>query len=204
MSNSQMVAWDREYHRRGRLWRGEQKDADIISPYLSKGPILDSGCGNGKGSPDGGNVVALDFSRNALRLHPSEMKVLGDMRALPFKDSVFSSVLFIHSLGHLSAEHRLSALAEGSRVLREGGIMAVRVFSRSDFRYGKGKEVEEGTFMRGNGIITHYFNKEELLPAENMKIERFEKINYNINIHSEKYLREEFIIIFKKLKSQNS
>jgi len=199
-----MVTWDREYHRKGKLWRGESRDVGIITPFLSSGPILDSGCGNGKYSPPGDNIISLDFSRNALILHPSKLKVLGDMRYLPFRDAVFSSVLFMHSLDHLVAEERRAALNEGLRVLKPEGIMAVRVFSRSDFRYGKGKEVEEGTFIRGNGIITHYFKLEELESLSGMKIERFDKINYYINILNKKYMREEFIIIFKKYKSSNS
>ncbi|MEM0128165.1 MAG: class I SAM-dependent methyltransferase [Thermoplasmatales archaeon] len=201
---SQIKAWNREYRLRGRLWRGERRDRNIVEPYLSGSLILDDGCGDGKGSPKKSGVVSIDFSIHALRLNPSNLKIVGDMTSLPFRNSTFDVVLLTHSIDHLMEEGRRTALSEASRVLIPGGFMIIRVFSRLDFRFSKGKEVEEGTFVRGNGILTHYFNPDEIAPSLGMTFEKREKIDYYINIQGHKYLREEYIIIFKKLKSENS
>ncbi|MEL9914649.1 MAG: class I SAM-dependent methyltransferase [Thermoplasmatales archaeon] len=204
MLDGQMRAWNREYRLRGRLWRGEQRDIGYIEPYLQGNLILDDGSGDGKSTPKIGRVVSLDFSFHALLLNPSDIKILGEMSRLPFKDSSFSTVLLIHSLDHLLADERDSALNEAKRVLVPGGFMIVRVFSRCDFRFGKGNEVEDGTFLRGNGIVTHYFTEGEIVSPGGMEEVKREEINYHINIHGHAYLRQEYIIIFKKLKSESS
>jgi hypothetical protein len=59
-------------------------------------------------------------------------------------------------------DDRFSIARELSRVLRPGGHALVEVFGRQDIRYGEGEEVEEATFLRGNGIITHYFRQGEV------------------------------------------
>ena len=45
------------------------------------------------------------------------------------------------------------------RVLRPGGEVRFKAFSRADMRFGKGEEVEPGTFIRGAGVLTHYFSR---------------------------------------------
>ena len=121
-----------------------------------------NGCGTGKGTPVIENLIGLDFSVFALSLYRGKIKVLGDMVQLPFKSNSFSNILFIHSLDHLSAEERSQALEEAGRVLNEDGRVIIRVFSRLDFRYGKGQETEEATFLRGNRIQTHYFQMSKI------------------------------------------
>lgn len=203
MALDQKRAWNREYRTRGRLWRGESKERDTLTEALIQGRILDNGCGNGKGTPSGRDVVGLDFSYHALSLYRIAPKVLGDMTNLPFKSEIFSNVLFIHSLDHLSFEQRIVALNEAWRVLEDEGKVIVRVFSRSDFRYGKGKEIEDGTYIRGNGLFTHYFRKKELETHPLFKVAKILNINYFVNIQNTQYKRREFIIILVKCKSGN-
>ena len=38
----------------------------------------------------------------------------------------------------------------------------MRTFSVRDMRFGKGAEVERHTYRRGNGILYHYFEADEL------------------------------------------
>ncbi|MGC8561721.1 MAG: class I SAM-dependent methyltransferase [Thermoplasmata archaeon] len=203
MGQDQKKSWNREYRLKGKLWRGELKEKGILSESLLPGLTLDNGCGNGKGTPPADEVIGLDFSIFALSLYGSNSKVLGDMVNLPFKDGSFSNVLFIHSLDHLSKEDRLLALREAGRVLKDGGRVVARVFSREDFRYGKGKEIEEGTFLRGNRIQTHYFDKEEFSIGQVFKVINLIEINYKINIQKNIFKRQEFIIILTKSKSEN-
>ncbi|MCL6003085.1 MAG: class I SAM-dependent methyltransferase [Thermoplasmatales archaeon] len=203
MRQEQRKSWNREYRLRGKLWRGELKEKDIFEENLVPGMVLDNGCGNGKGTPKIPNVIGMDFSIFALSLYGSNTKVLGDMVHLPFKDSTFSNILFIHSLDHLNRDERDSALQEAGRVLKEDGIVIARVFSRMDFRYRKGHEIEEGTFLRGNRIQTHYFEKEEFSGSSVFKVSKTYDINYTVNIQNKKYNRREFIIILTKSKSGN-
>ncbi|MEM0133898.1 MAG: class I SAM-dependent methyltransferase [Thermoplasmatales archaeon] len=203
MKQDQKKSWNREYRLKGKLWRGELKEKNILRNSLLRGTTLDNGCGNGKGTPQVDGVVGLDFSIFALALYNSGSKVLGDMANLPFKNGTFSNVLFIHSLDHLSKEERSIALKEAWRVLKEDGRVVVRVFSKRDFRYGKGEEIEEGTFLRGNKIQTHYFDKDEFSSASIFKVYDTIDINYDINIQNNRFKRREFIIILIKSNSEN-
>jgi SAM-dependent methyltransferase len=198
MSQDQRKSWNREYRLRGKIWRGELKEKEIFDEILLPGLTLDNGCGNGKGTPFIKNSIGLDFSIFALSLYVGESKVLGDMLALPFKDRTFSNVLFIHSLDHLNSQERVKAIEEAGRVLKADGKVVVRVFSITDFRYGKGLEIEPRTFLRGNRISTHYFEKEEFSDLPLFKVSKIYNINYNINIRNKIYNREEFIIILIK------
>ena len=50
-----------------------------------------------------------------------------------------------------------------ARVLKPQGRLFFRCFSRSDLRARKLEgQVEEATMMRGNGILYHYFNVDEV------------------------------------------
>lgn len=154
--------------------------------------ILETGCGNGKtlkalnaylkSSKREARVVGLDISFEATRLASgmgSEMRmgvgesnpwnqdesvsfVVGDISILPFKDNSFDCVFCSHVLGHLTRDARVRATAELFRVLKTGGLLYFKAFSCSDFRFGKGTEVEPRTFLRGDGMMTHYFDMDEV------------------------------------------
>jgi SAM-dependent methyltransferase len=200
----QQIYWNLEYKHRGKLWRGASKERGLVESAMEKGLTLDNGCGNGKESPRGDGTVGVDFSIFALRSYPNRNKVLANMASLPFRDESFENVLFFHSLDHLVETQREMAIAEGARVLKNGGKMFIKVFSRNDFRSNKGNQIEEGTFLRGNNIITHYFAENEFRDIVGLKVVNFIKINYHINIKNVKKGREEYIIILIKCKSENS
>jgi ubiquinone/menaquinone biosynthesis C-methylase UbiE len=141
--------------------------------------VLELGIGNGKGLTvlsDRAEPIGLDFSRQALlscrRWHSLPL-VQGDATSLPFRDGCFQFVAASHLLGHLTQQDRLKAAQEMVRVLVDGGGAYINVFGELDMRYGKGHEVEERTYERGNGIIYHYFldgEVEALFPK--LKVER--------------------------------
>jgi SAM-dependent methyltransferase len=87
--------------------------------------------------------------------------VLSDARALPFCPGSFDAVFACHLLSHLSGGDRRICARELSRVLAAGGRLFFCDFSRGDFRYGTGTPTEPDTFVRGNGIRTHYFTPGE-------------------------------------------
>ena len=163
--------WDEDYQRRGRLWGGSASFSPRIFP-LSR--ILELGCGNGKNVSSlisaGCSVTAIDSSSHAATLcrntctDPDHaMIVIADGRATPFRDESFDVVIASHITGHLSLSGRSHLAGEVLRLLRSGGTMYFRDFSTADFRYGRGREIEPGTFTRKNGIATHYFTDNEVM-----------------------------------------
>ncbi len=194
----QRTYWDKEYKFRGRLWRGGSRETEIITSLMVGGLSLDNGCGNGKDTPKVENIIGSDFSRNALRLYPLETKVQSDMRHLPFKDEIFSNVLFLHSLDHLLESDRLIAMREAKRVLRRDGNILIKAFTVRDFRFGKGILVEKDTFRRGNGIVTHYFTTDYFNQLDFLRVKKLNLINYNIIINKKNLPREEVIILLQK------
>jgi SAM-dependent methyltransferase len=109
-------------------------------------------------------LVGVDIARSSLvRLAVDAPGILvqADAARLPFRDAAFDVVLCRHVLGHLVEDDRKAAAKEILRVLRKNGKAHFEVFSTDDARFGKGRKVEPRTFLRGDGIIHHYFEDEE-------------------------------------------
>lgn len=107
--------------------------------------VLDLGCGGGRHAFEvyrrGADVVALDTDHGELRqvgalAHAMREEgqapraagaaaVGGDATTMPFGDDVFDRVIAAEVLEHVPADQR--ALAEITRVLRPGGLVAVTV-----------------------------------------------------------------------------
>jgi SAM-dependent methyltransferase len=170
-----LLAWNREYREKGRIWRG----APPKLPHLPPGSrVLELGCGNGKTLAAmlrrPWRVAALDLSPLAVRLGeeiaaslqdvPSKVDLLvADASFLPFRDSTFDAVFAFHVIGHLRENDRLLAAREAAQVLKAGGSLFFIEFGVEDMRTGKGKEVEAQTFRRGGGVLTYYFSEGEVL-----------------------------------------
>ncbi|MGQ9582535.1 MAG: class I SAM-dependent methyltransferase [Thermoplasmatota archaeon] len=166
------LAWDALYERRALPWGG----AVALPEVRARGRVLELGCGGGRlliplsrelarRGEEGPIVVGLDFSiraLEALRARAPGALVCGDALRLPFRDGSFGLVLCRHLLEHMSEEGRRAAARELLRVLAAGGWGYVTVFSVRDARFGRGAEAERGTFLRGDGILHHYFDAGEL------------------------------------------
>ncbi len=165
-------AWERLYSKRG-LQYGGSGELGLLAPLLKPGMLaLDAGCGDGKTTEilaRSCEAVGCDFSREALKglrdQRDPEMKVnlvQCNLLHLPFEPEKFDAITCVHALSHLRLKDREAAAAGLARALRPGGHLFVEVFGRGDIRYGEGEEVEAGSFLRGNGIMTHYFQEEEV------------------------------------------
>ncbi len=165
-------AWDDLYAKRGIQFGGAGDLKPLLERLRPGMKVLEVGCGEGKSLEILARfyeVVGCDFSREALsRLagrvdHASDVNLVeSDMRSLPFVDEKFDAVASVHSLSHMFADARQTAAHEMRRVLRPGGVVFVEAFDLDDLRYGSGSEVEENTFLGGNGIVTHYFGEGEV------------------------------------------
>lgn len=124
---------------RSHTWRTAENSAAYLLPSLRPGlDLLDVGCGPGTITVDlarrvaPGRVIGLDRAPDVLaqaRAHATEESTsvdlsVGDVYQLPFPDRSFDVVHAHQVLQHLSDPVR--ALIEMRRVLRPGGIVAVR------------------------------------------------------------------------------
>jgi len=165
-------AWQRLYSKHG-LQYGGSGDIGQLEGYLRPGmTVLDAGCGEGKTTEILARkceVVGCDFSREALlslRTQRDRDRLVNlvecELGFIAFEPEKFDAIVCIHTLSHMLSHDRLKASSELRRVLRPGGFLMVEGFGKNDIRYGDGQEVEPSSFLRGNGILTHYFDEGEI------------------------------------------
>ena len=101
-------------------WQRHVAAYELCAQFLGPGKALDLGCGIGHSyavlAPR--PTVGVDIDPAALAGQDRETHV-ADMRALPFPDASFSSVLAVHSIEHVPDPERV--LDEVARVLEPGG-----------------------------------------------------------------------------------
>ncbi len=203
------AAWERAYAKKRIQWRGTTN----FDPQLPRGArVLEVGCGNGKNvsalADRGFKLYAVDYSPQAISLCkelPSfkksgvKFKVM-DARKLEFREGFFDAVVCFHVLGNMLAADRRKAAAEASRVLKSGGKLFFKEFGAGDFRFGKGLRVEEDSFKRRTGIVTHYFSGrkevEELFPG--LTLEEFDSERWRVHYDGKALPREEVRAVFIK------
>lgn len=204
--DSYQNAWETDYKNRGPLWGGGLPSLPDL-PEGSK--VLELGCGNGKTLSSmlryPWTITALDFSAGAVRLgrvvaHERADFLVADACLLPFVDRAFDAVFAFHVVGHVLHSDREMMASEVTRVLKHGGKIFFRDFGVGDVRAGKGEEVEPGTFMRSQGVITHYFTEDE---AENlfslMKPVTILTHKWAMRVRGKYLLRAEVEAVFQKV-----
>ncbi len=207
MQHGDRDTWDKDYSARGHVWGGS---VHALPSLPASARVLELGCGNGKTLAGmlqrGWDVVATDFSlpaavlsRNAVPGTASCEVVLSDVRFSPFRSGSFDAVFVYHVLGHLTAADRIMCAREIGRVLRSRGRIFFCAFSEKDFRFGKGTLTEPGTFVRGNGIRTHYFTTDEVLdlfaPYDQ---ESVDTRSWPLRVRGKDYIRSEIQAVFVK------
>jgi len=113
-------------------WQRHVAAYELCARFLPPGRVLDLGCGVGHSyhllSPR--ESVGVDLDANALQGQDRETHV-ADMRALPFADGTFASVLAVQSIEHVPDASR--AVAEAHRVLQAGGAAVIVTPNRLTF-----------------------------------------------------------------------
>lgn len=196
-------AWDRDYASRGRVWGGGVKDLPQL-PVRSR--VLELGCGDGKtlaAMPCGWEKVALDVSPQALRLArragTDASFILADASSLPLANERFDAVFAFHVAGHLLAEPRAALAREALRVLKPGRRLFFRDFASDDMRAGLGEMVEPGTYLRKNGIITHFFREDEAEGLfSGLMPEAVATHRWRLRVRGEEMQRAEVQAVFRK------
>lgn len=144
--------------------------------------FLDLGCGVGRNliylGKGGFDVVGVDISRSALKKTKAWLKIEGllnvavlraSMIKLPFVTKSFHAVISVSVIHHALKRDIKRAVEEVHTVLKDEGLFLVNLLSSTDFRYGSGEKLEEGTFLvlekfeeKQFREIHHFFSKEEI------------------------------------------
>lgn len=117
--------------------RDDRDHARLLDRFLrdlSRGRVLDAGCGAGRPVlnriADDRPVVGMDFSdeqvARASDVAPGRV-VQGDMTALPFADDAFCGITAFYSVIHVPFEEQRTVYDEFRRVLEPGGELLVTV-----------------------------------------------------------------------------
>ena len=137
-------AFQSDYKKRGARWAG----AVSIPPLPKDALVLETGCGNGKTlSAFSCRAVGVDISLEAVRLAGAKNAVAGDVRALPFSDSVFDAVFCWHVLGHLMEADRIKAVSELFRVTKPSGSVYFKAFLHLISGSGKALKLSRILFL---------------------------------------------------------
>lgn len=175
-----LKAWNNEYKFKKNVWRTRYSGLFPKGTFTGK-KVLELGVGNGKTLikillQNPASVKAIDFSLAALHIckekfakHENTEFIEARLEELPFADSEFDVVVCFHSMAHIPQSDREKAASEIKRVLKGNGTLLFEDFAVGDMRFGKGKETEKNTFIRGNGITTHYFTTSEVKELFGMK-----------------------------------
>ncbi|HEX7042742.1 MAG TPA: class I SAM-dependent methyltransferase [Patescibacteria group bacterium] len=140
---------------------------DEFAKLLPKGgKVLDAGCGSGRDTDAfremGFDTTGLDVSdgliHEAKKNYPKSKFLVGDMRALPFKESDFDGLWAQASLLHFENRGDVAtSLKEFNRVLKENGVLFISVKLQTKDKTGMeyDKRFEEPRFFQ-------YFTEKEM------------------------------------------
>jgi SAM-dependent methyltransferase len=113
-------------------WQRHAAAYALCEPFLGPGRVLDMGCGTGHSyhrlAPR--ETVGVDIDPEILEGQERET-VVADIRALPFGDASFASVIASHSVEHVPDPERV--VAEAARVLEPEGVAAFVTPNRLTF-----------------------------------------------------------------------
>lgn len=203
-----MPDWNTLFTSKENRWENIHEEVAILaeSGRLPKNAaILDLGCGAGRHMEYLGKrhyrMFGLDIAPNGLaatrekltkRRQPVRL-ALADMSApLPFAAATFDCVVSIHVIFHNPRQVVAATIAEMSRVTKPGGLLLVTFNSTLSSRFGKGVELEEGTWIPNTGVdegIPHHFSTLQdvvdlMTPFEVTSIQLDEKIvNQSVSAH---------------------
>jgi ubiquinone/menaquinone biosynthesis C-methylase UbiE len=176
-----LTEWDRILPEKA--YSPEEPDKTVVDfagslRRSNKMRVLDLACGGGRHavymSEKGVEVTAVDISWAGLemtrgRLNSEDLTaglVRSVMNTLPFDDSVFDAVICTRAIHHQRLKAIQETVFEMRRVLRKDGMVLIDFLSKRTHSYGKGVEIENGTFIETEGhekgLMHHFTDEDEL------------------------------------------
>lgn len=177
---SQKQHWEKLYEKKNRYGRGPREFSNTALEWMKKTngkKVLDLCSGEGRDAiffaKNGYDVTCLDFSEKAINsckedcieenVSDSVHAIVCDVsKSLKFEDKIFDVVYAHLALHYFNDETTSNVFNEIKRVLKNGGILIIRVKSIKDPVYGLGEKIEEDMY-KFQGHIRHFFSKEYLL-----------------------------------------
>ena len=172
-----MPEWNELFKERRNRWVNPYED---VTSFFKKIPsqdhplVLDLGSGTGRHlrylEKLSFRPVGMDISGNGLLISQKSLQknwypfrlVQADMSdSLPFADECFDYIISIHVIFHNPRKAVENTLKEIYRVLKPNGEAIVTFNSVYSYRFGKGIEIEPGTWIPDIGAdegIPHHFS----------------------------------------------
>jgi ubiquinone/menaquinone biosynthesis C-methylase UbiE len=203
---AQRDAWNTRYRVKGRQWGNAPTDSIVPDDC---GFVLELGIGDGKNlrcrSCSGTTYLGIDFSTEALRICRRDPAlsgielILADGCFLPVREGMISHIFAHHILGHLPDYLVDTFMDEMYRVLSPGGRLFLTVFAKGDMRDNTGYQVENSTFLRGDGIITRYYSEEMIhIMGRRFHFRDISRAEWPMRIRGKLYLRAELSAVLLK------
>jgi ubiquinone/menaquinone biosynthesis C-methylase UbiE len=149
----------------------------VLDPIVTKGATaLEAGCGTGYLSKSleqryDWRMTPLDLGREGLeyaRGYDLTRLVQGDVRALPLAAASFDALVSMEVIVHLPLGEEAQSLSEFARVLKPGGLLALRVAALDALRSRHSEFVQE----------RQRFTRKRLLQAMNQAGFEVQRITY--------------------------
>ena len=166
--------WDARFGSEGRIWgdapsRTAEQALEIFRRYRVQS-VLVPGAGYGRNtrlfSGAGLRVTGVEVSGVAYEMattfDPATTFHQASALDLSFLDETFDAVYGFNILHLFRREERLTFIAQCREHVRPGGLLYFTVFSEREPSFGKGAEVEPGTFESKPGRPVHYFTGHDL------------------------------------------
>ncbi|MFA5309253.1 MAG: class I SAM-dependent methyltransferase [Dehalococcoidales bacterium] len=166
--------WDKRYSAEGKIWGDAPSGTAVTALELFRqnkvNKVLVPGSGYGRNTrlfaASGFKVTGVEISFEACRLATTfdprtrifNLSAL-DMTAIKDK---FDGLYGFNVLHLFRAGDRQSFVRQCAARMKKNGIMFFTVFSEREPSYGKGAEVEPGTFESKPGRPVHYFTENDL------------------------------------------
>lgn len=217
MNQSRIEYWNKRFRNEPHIWSDNPSISVIYAAKIFKEnnlkTILVPGCSYGRNSiyllKEGLIVTAFDFSPIALKIANEIVADLDDIHVKYYEgdalreedyDGIYDGIYASNLLHLFLKSDREKLITNFERVLREGGIMALNVFSPEDSSYGEGELVEENTYYSNDGHLSHFFTEEELVSClTNFRLITVNKIR-EFESHGEKgdHFHNFLFVAFKK------
>lgn len=157
-------------------WNKEYRDSEQASESVKEfskhlkpnSKILELGCGPGEDAAylaKQHSVIAIDYTKSAIQQNQEKFRGIKNLqfiqhdssKPLPFKDETFDGIYARLSLHYFTDEVTRAIFAEVHRVLKPKGLFYFVCKSSSDKLFGKGRVIDNDTFVDDNGHLRHFF-----------------------------------------------
>lgn len=167
--------WESSFREKQEMWGMEPADCVIDTLELFKKheihKILIPGFGYGRNAgiftDNGFDVTGIEISETAIDLakkhYGDKIRVYhGSVSDMPFDRELYDGI-FCYALIHLlPAKERIKLIHDCYHQLKPNGIMVFTAISKTDNRYGEGKEISKDTFETKHGVTLFFYDSDSI------------------------------------------